>query len=160
MPAHITALYPFLPQERLTAEVVGQLRELCAAVPVLEVWFRRTARFPDVLYLDPEPASGLRELTASIAERWPEAPPYGGMFEEVVPHLTVARSAGADLLDGVDADLLGRLPVRARLTEACLYVFDGDRWTRRARLPFQAPLDRSGRRAVRSGAERPPEVSE
>ena len=137
MPAHITALYPFAPEEDLTADVVAQLREVCAAVPVLDVEFRRTARFPDVLYLDPEPASGLRELTAAIAERWPQAPPYGGMFDEVVPHLTVAQSAGDDVLDDIEADVVHRLPVRTRLAEACLYVFDGERWRPRSRLPFQ-----------------------
>lgn len=137
MPAHITALYPFLAEERLTGAVVGRLCDLCAAVPVLEVDFRRTARFPHVLYLDPEPASGLWELTASIAERWPETPPYGGMFDEVIPHLTVAHSANVDVLDDVAAAVLRRLPLRTRLAEARLCVFDGERWRARARLPFQ-----------------------
>jgi 2'-5' RNA ligase len=137
MPAHVTALYPFLPDERLTGAVVGRLRELCTALPVLDVRFRRTARFPGVLYLDPEPAGELRELTASIAERWPEAPPYGGRFAEVVPHLTVAQGAGDDVLDEIEAEVLRRLPVRTRLATACLYVFDGERWRPRARLPFQ-----------------------
>jgi hypothetical protein len=49
MPAHITALSPFLPEGRLTDEVLARLRELCAGLPVLDVEFRRTARFPDVL---------------------------------------------------------------------------------------------------------------
>jgi 2'-5' RNA ligase len=137
MPAHITVLHPFLPEERLTGAVVARLREVCAVLPALDVEFRRTARFPDVLYLDPEPASGLRELTASIAERWPEAPPYGGMFDDVIPHLTVAHIADDDALDDIEADVLSRLPVRTHLAEACLYVFDGGRWRPRARLPFQ-----------------------
>lgn len=137
MPAHITALYPFLPEERLTGAVVARLRELCASVPVLDVQFRRAARFPDVLYLNPEPASGLRELTASIAERWPEAPPYGGAFDEVIPHLTVAHGAGDDVKDDIEADVRRALPVSTRLVEASLYVFDGERWWPRARLPFQ-----------------------
>jgi 2'-5' RNA ligase len=136
MPAHITALYPFLPEARLTREAVAQLRELCAAVPVLDLAFRRTGRFPGVLYLDPEPADGLRELTIAVAERWPEAPPYGGVFDEVIPHLTVARDAGEDVLHHIEADILGRLPVRTRLAEARLYVFDGERWQLRERLPF------------------------
>ena len=138
MPAHITALYPFLPEERLTGEVVERLRELCAAAPVLDVQFRRTARFPDVVYLDPEPAAGLRDLTAAIAERWPDAPPYGGAFDEVIPHLTVAHGAGDEVLDNIEADVLARLPITTRLVEARLYVFDGGRWRPRAALPFRA----------------------
>jgi 2'-5' RNA ligase len=137
MPAHVTVLYPFLPEARLTREAVAQLRELCAAVPVLDLVFRRTGRFPGVLYLDPEPADGLRELTVAVAERWPEAPPYGGAFDGVVPHLTVAHDAGEDVLDQAEADVLGRLPITTRLAEAHLYVSDGDRWRLRARLPFR-----------------------
>jgi 2'-5' RNA ligase len=61
MPGHVTALYPFLAAERLTDEVVAQLCDLCAPQPALEVEFRRTERFPGVLYLAPEPARGFRD---------------------------------------------------------------------------------------------------
>ena len=138
MPAHITVLYPFLGERRLNDEVLAQLRSMCAELPVLEVVFRRTGRFPEVLYLEPDPADGLRQLTIAIAERWPEAPPYGGTFDDIVPHLTVAHSADDDVLANVEADVLRALPVQARLVEACLYVFDGARSRRRAQLPFQA----------------------
>ena len=140
VPAHITALYPFLSEDRLTDEVLARLSELCAGMPVLDVQFRRTARFPEVLYLDPEPADGLRQLTAAIAQQWPEVPPYGGAFDEVIPHLTVAHRADGGVLDAIEADVLLRLPISTRLVEACLYVFDGERWQRRARLPFHGPL--------------------
>ena len=30
MPAHITVLYPFLPEDRLTQDVVDRLTEICA----------------------------------------------------------------------------------------------------------------------------------
>jgi len=75
MPAHVTALYPFLSADRLTDSVMTKLRGLCAELPVLEVEFPRVARFPSVLYLDPVPADGLRRLTTTIAKQWPEAPP-------------------------------------------------------------------------------------
>jgi hypothetical protein len=143
VPAHITALYPFLPADRLTAGVVSELRELCAAMPVLDVWFRRTARFPGMLYLDPEPANALRAFTTSIAERWPETPPYGGAFDDVIPHLTVAYDVAEPVLDDVESRLLPRLPVSARLSEARLYVFNGERWRLRAELPFQGSASSS-----------------
>jgi hypothetical protein len=52
MPAHVTAVYPFLSEDRLTASVRAELLELCADLPVLDVVFARLARFPRVLYLD------------------------------------------------------------------------------------------------------------
>lgn len=148
MPAHITVLYPFLDDGRLTSSVLAKLARLCAQSPVLDVEFRRIGRFPAVLCLDPEPAEGLRRITACIAEQWPEAPPYGGGFAEVIPHLTIAQGAYDEVMAGIESDLLGALPVRARLVEACLYVFDGTRWRPRARLPFQR----------RQGAETPSAV--
>jgi 2'-5' RNA ligase len=132
MPAHVTALYPFLPG--VTAGTLTTLRSLCAAVPVLDVRFRRTGRFPGVLYLAPEPAAELRRLTETLASRWPDTPPYGGAFEDVVPHLTVAQGDG---LDPVETALEAELPFRARLAEAWLYGHVNDRWQPHARLPFR-----------------------
>ncbi|MDQ3645190.1 MAG: 2'-5' RNA ligase family protein [Actinomycetota bacterium] len=138
MPAHITTLYPFLDEDRLTDSVVARLSDLCAEVPVLDVEFGRIGRFPAVLYLDPQPADGLRQLTTDITKQWPEAPPYGGRFDEVVPHLTIANSVADDVLADIEDHVLGALPVRAQLIEAALFVFDGARWRSRARLPFGA----------------------
>jgi 2'-5' RNA ligase len=136
MPAHITVLYPFLDAERLDDDVLAALRELCAERPALDVAFRQVGRFPGVLYLDPEPAEDLRRLTLAIAERWPEARPYGGSFEEVIPHLTVARGASDDAMADIESNVLRGLPLHTRVPEASLWVFDGTRWRRRARLAF------------------------
>ena len=122
----------------MTDAVLAELRELCAALPVLDVMFRRIGRFPDVLYLEPEPADGLRQLTMTIARRWPGAPPYDGRFDDVVPHLTVAQGASEDTLTRIEADLSRGLPFEARLVETCAYRFDGTRWQLWARLPFDA----------------------
>jgi hypothetical protein len=138
MPAHVTALFPFLPSDRLSDPVLIALREICGDRPVLDVEFRRTARFPGVLFLDPEPADGLRELTVALVRRWPEAPPYGGAFAEITPHLTVAHGVSDDVLADVESALQVGLPIRARLSEACLYVFDGAQWQLRGQLPFAA----------------------
>jgi hypothetical protein len=85
--------------------------------PVLDVTFRRAARFPGVLYLDPDPAGPLRGLTVTVAEEWPQAPPYAGAFASVVPHLTVAQSADERALDEAERDIRGELPITASLTE-------------------------------------------
>lgn len=143
MPAHVTALYPFLPEDRLGTEALTRLRRLCAGRPILDVEFTRAARFPGVLYLEPEPSDGLRQLTLEIAGRWPEAPPYRGAFSEIIPHLTVVHGVAGGVLDMIEARVLRSLPIATSLVEARLYVFDGERWRVRARLPFQ-PHPRNG----------------
>jgi len=76
MPAHITIVYPFLELSQLTAGVLGELHAFFASRDRLHVRCERTDRFPNVLYLAPEPADGLREMTHALTERYPEAPPY------------------------------------------------------------------------------------
>lgn len=86
---------------------------------------RRPGRFPGVLYLAPESDDRFRALTLAVADRWPEVPPYGGRFAEVVPHLMVAHGQEPSVLDAVEADLAGRLPVTTRVGSVQLLVFDG-----------------------------------
>lgn len=138
IPAHVTVVYPFLPDVRLSDAVLEDLRVECAATATMEVAFNRTARFTFVLYLVPEPTAGFRAPTARFAHRWPDAPPYGGKHEDVVPHLTVAEGPDA-VLDAVERDVEPRLPVTATLDAAELYVFDGRRFRVRERLPFGRP---------------------
>ncbi|MEV6013635.1 2'-5' RNA ligase family protein [Streptomyces sp. NPDC051976] len=56
----------------------------------LDVQFESCGRFPEVLYLVPAPDRQFRRLTQAIADRWPETPPFGGQFTDVIPHLTIA----------------------------------------------------------------------
>lgn len=129
VPAHVTVLYPFLREEEVDAEA---LAGIVGAEPRFEVRFASCARFPGgVLYLEPVPADPFRRLTEAVAGRWPQAPPYGGQFAEVVPHLTVAHTADPATLDVVEADVASRLPVEAWVTAVELLVFDGARWIRR-----------------------------
>src|SRR6266704_7013965 len=56
-------------------------------------------------YLAPQPAQPLRALTAAVTETWPQTPPYGGMFDEVVPHLTVATQVEPQVADRIEQQL-------------------------------------------------------
>ena len=86
VPAHITVLYPFLLPDGVDERVRAVLGEVVAAVPAFDLALTRTAWFGDsVLWLAPEPAGPLRDLTAAVAARFPQAPPYGGAFADVVP---------------------------------------------------------------------------
>ena len=86
-------------------------------------------------YLAPEPPEPFARLTEAIAERWPNYPPYEGIHEVVIPHLTVAYGDDA-LLDAVDADITPKLPIDAVVTEAVLLeeLEPESRWRERARF--------------------------
>jgi 2'-5' RNA ligase len=136
MPAHVTVLYPFVPSEQL-GEVEERLAEIAAAAPSFELLFARTARFPEVLYLAPEPAEPFVALTAAIAVEWPDYPPYEGVHETVIPHLTVAESEDATLFDRIATEVEPHLPIETRVREASLFVEDdAGRWHERSRIPF------------------------
>jgi hypothetical protein len=65
------------------------LAAIAAAQRAFEVRSTTVGRFPGVLYLVPEPADPFLALTKACAARFPDFPPYGGTYDEVVPHLTV-----------------------------------------------------------------------
>ncbi len=141
VPAHVTVVSPFLPDALLSASVLEALRAECAKTAPFEVTFSRVGRFTGVLYLAPEPTRGFRDLTARLVERWPEAPPYGGKHEDVVPHLTVADAATDAALEAAERDLRPKLPLKTTVDAADLSVFDGRRWHVRERLPFLGASD-------------------
>lgn len=85
MPAHITALSPFLDEDQLTPVALSRLRRLCAERGPIAVAFKGLGRFSDTVYFDPDPAEPFSELTEAIAGEWPSHKPYGGAFAEVIP---------------------------------------------------------------------------
>ena len=135
VPAHVTLLVPWVPPSELTPEVEDRLARLVAEEPAFDVVFPRAARWPEILYVEPEPSEPFVRLTHALAAEWPEHPPYEGQHETVVPHLTVAKSGDAGLLDRIAAELEPALPVRQRVSEAQLYEEDeGGRWRGRRRF--------------------------
>jgi 2'-5' RNA ligase len=137
IPPHVTLLFPFVPADGLGAEVEERLARVLGEVEPFDVTFERTARFPDVLYLEPRPSKPFAALTEAIAADWPEHPPYEGAHEVVIPHLTVAESNDEELLGRIVADVEPKLPVRKHVREAQLYAEDeAGRWHERNRLPL------------------------
>jgi 2'-5' RNA ligase len=120
IPAHITVVYPFVPVEEVDADIRAELRGLFAEEAPCRFKLRASARYPSVLYLTPEPEAALRAIIHRVVERFPEHPPYGGAFEDVAPHVTVAQSGDEDLLTRVESELPRGLPVEVRVTEAVL----------------------------------------
>jgi 2'-5' RNA ligase len=128
VPAHITVLAPFLNTSLADAGVIGELDALIGEHQAFDAELAECRRFPQVLYLTPVPEAPFRALTSAITGRWPQAPPYGGRFAEVVPHLTIAIGQGPDVLDRIEAGVSGRLPVAARIESVQLMAYTGDCW--------------------------------
>ena len=140
VPAHVTVLYPFLPAPQVGPDVVTDLRLLVSREPAFRVAFASFGRFPEVLYLAPEPAGPFRRLITAVVRRWPEAPPYGGAHPgDPIPHLTVSHRASPEQEAAAQRDLAAHLPITATIDQAWLIRFDGVRWTRWETLPFGAP---------------------
>jgi 2'-5' RNA ligase len=137
VPAHITLLFPFVPAERLNGKLLQELRELFARQPAISFSLTRLVEFPDqTIWLEPEPSEPFRRLTELIFERYPEHPPYDGIREEVIPHLTIT-SGEASLRDELDAALTPHLPVHAETSEVVLLEEQPDEhWRTRERFPL------------------------
>jgi 2'-5' RNA ligase len=131
---HVTVLYPFGPEATLTTSVRAELAAIAAAVAPFEVGFRRVRRFHGVVWLEPEPADPFRALTAAIERRWPAYPAYGGVFDDVIPHLTIAESDHAPLVE-IEAEAASGLPFTSQARVIELWVRGGEgRWRPRWRL--------------------------
>jgi 2'-5' RNA ligase len=143
-PAHITILFPFLAEAHANPAVLAELGAILARHPAFDLRLTECRRFPGVLYLAPEPDVPFRALTADVAARWPEAPPYGGQFAEVIPHLTVAGPLRAvdeqepRILGRIEADLTPRLPIKAHAAAVVLLAYDGQCWRQTASFPLAA----------------------
>ena len=136
IPAHVTILFPFF-EPALLGKVTTRLAEIVAGTPAFDLAFRRTARWPEILYLEPDPAEPFFALTRALEHEWPDYPPYGGTHETIVPHLTVAESPDPAVLDRVAASVQPGLPIRTRVREATLFVEDREgRWHEDSRLPL------------------------
>ncbi len=138
VPAHVTILYPFKPPDELTAEVITTLQDLISRLPGFHVAFQEFQGFPNTLYLDPLPAEPFRQLTEIIVERYPETPPYGGAFTEIVPHLTVAQISDIQRLDKITDEFREvarkQLPISARVNTVSLMDNSSGSWKVRAQF--------------------------
>ncbi len=110
VPAHITINYPFVPGIDPDEDLYQRLAEVISKIEVFEFTFRQFGRFPDVLYMAPEPDYLFNNLIEIILEKFPESPPYGGIFDTIVPHLTVAHSEDSEVLKSIESQILNASP--------------------------------------------------
>jgi 2'-5' RNA ligase len=132
LPPHITVLYPFVPADAIDPALEAAVVDVLAGVAPFRFRLARVSSFPGVIYLAPDPVEPFRELTEAFCARWPEFPPYGGEFDEIVPHLTVSIG---DVPSGLVASLERLLPIEANAREVWLLTQGADhRWTTRKKF--------------------------
>jgi 2'-5' RNA ligase len=135
MPAHVTLLAPFVDGGRLD---VGALRGEIAWFRPFELALHRLARFdgtPAVLYAVPDPAAPFVAMTEALSARFGVLP-YEGAHDEIVPHLTIAISPDAVVLERIEAALAPSLPIATAVACADVWTHGPGRWTLTHRLPL------------------------
>ncbi|WP_375500402.1 2'-5' RNA ligase family protein [uncultured Jatrophihabitans sp.] len=123
IPAHVSIVFPFVDPADLNEGVLTRLAAAVATVNAFDCIFARCQWFgEDVLWLAPEPADGFRTLTAAVVAAFPQHQPYGGQFDEVVPHLTVGerRRGSTDELRAAARGVSVELPILATVDHAVL----------------------------------------
>jgi hypothetical protein len=139
VPAHVTVVFPFVPPGRIDDDVVATLARAVATVPAFDATLPHPAWFDDadVLYVPAEPAGEFRRLVDAVVASFPQHPPYGGAYDEPVPHLTVGARSPVGELRAAVPELAALLPLRTRVDHALLVQGVGDvPWEVRARLPL------------------------
>lgn len=123
VPAHVTILYPFVLPDAITEEMIELAAAAIASVSAFVCTFARTSWFgEDVLWLAPEPDQPFRALTTALHAAFPQCPPFGGIYPDVVPHLTIGDRppGGLAVLEVAEADVWPVLPVHTFVSRAWL----------------------------------------
>lgn len=143
VPAHVTLLVPFLAPLRIDAAAVTKLATHLDTARGFDFVLSHVARFPPgpagggVVYLAPDPAEPFVRLVDTLTVAYPDHPPYGGIHDEVIPHLTVAEHGSPEELSAAATDLAGRLPIECRAREIWLMTENAGRWSRHTSFPLR-----------------------
>jgi 2'-5' RNA ligase len=139
VPAHVTLLVPFADSESLSTGDVATAVTVVGRFQSFDVRFEKFGYFDAdeaVLYLAPEPSEPFVQIIEALVEAFPAYPPYGGVYPEHIPHVTVAEGERADL-ELFERQVALRLPLGTRVEVAWLFQRDPDeRWHPREALPL------------------------
>lgn len=131
MPAHITLTVPFIPPERIGESDLKSLAEYFHKSVSFDFVLREVRRFPQTAYLFPSPSEPFIGLIEGVTARFPEYPPYGGAFSEVIPHLTIVDKSAvhaATVERELAESLASRGPIRASCERVDLYEDSTGTW--------------------------------
>jgi 2'-5' RNA ligase superfamily len=117
IPAHITVLSPFMPPPMISPLVLAELKRVFASIRRFHLQLAATGWFGDqVLWLAPTDPALFRALTHGVHEAFPAFPPFGGQYDEVIPHLTVGHGRPVNELRAAEKSVQPQLPIEADAT--------------------------------------------
>jgi len=134
MLAHITINYPFRPKETDRELLIEELTDLFFGSPSVRFKLTELRQFPDTLYLAVEPEQPFRDMIDAVADRYPESPPYGRAFDQVIPHVTIAEETpGVDFRDIAKefaSASKGNLPIEGTADQVWLMNYEDHVWSK------------------------------
>ena len=141
IPAHVTALFPFVPPVSLDPRMIESLAQLLSTIDRFDFTFFSTAWFDDrVLYLAPSPDDGFRNVTRLLESAFPQYSPYEGKYDEPTPHLTIGDGAPPNDLLRAEEALRPSFPMVATAKELWLMAggMEPHSWTVLERFEFKS----------------------
>jgi hypothetical protein len=76
-----------------------------------------------VVWLAPSQPAKFESLILRVVDAFPECPPYGGAFEDVIPHVTIGDGGDVELLRAAANAIRPRLPLETSV--AALTLMEG-----------------------------------
>lgn len=137
VPAHITVLFPFVPAAELDDDTLRLVEAVCAGHEPFEFTLAEVRWFgEELVYLAPQPEERFRHITAAVFDAFPAHPPYEGMHEDTVPHLTLGQEGPMEEMRRAAQEVAEALPIRSRAEAVDLIVLEAGIWGSRAQFPL------------------------
>ena len=137
VPAHVTVLFPFLAVDALTPTVRSSLTRLAANNPSFVARFSRVERREAMVWLVPAGQRPFLDVTFAVAALWPDHPPYEGVHDTLIAHLTLVETTDRQARDAAWAAAMEIGPFEVPVRELTVITESASgHWRTRWRLPM------------------------
>ncbi|MFE3763621.1 2'-5' RNA ligase family protein [Streptomyces sp. NPDC059104] len=140
VPAHVSLLYPFVPEPELTGRDEKGVRSLAAGFPAADLLLEEVVTASGFIAVT---VAELQPVVDAFHAQWPGLRPYGGRFgARPAAHVTVAMGADDPTTAGlVRAAVGGLLPLRTRAAAVQLLALTEEGWRPRLTVPLGGSPD-------------------
>ncbi|WP_248782901.1 2'-5' RNA ligase family protein [Streptomyces exfoliatus] len=138
VPAHVSLLYPFVPESALTHQDEKGVRSLVARFPAADLRLEEVVTASGFVAVT---VPGLQPIVDAFRDQWPGLRPYRGRFgARPAAHVTVAMGADTPAAAAhVRAAIGSLLPLDTRAAAVQLVVLTEDGWQPRFTVPLGVP---------------------